>query len=248
MKTLVGVNTLENVSPFVYASHCKLWVEMVRKYPEDEFIFYTPYRMSIDNMRNDAARIAIEHECDYLMFIDDDVIVPPDTYKKFRDADKDIIAAMTYVRGYPFHPMFFKSQGIVVEQNGNRRKNLTFHDDYLDDVQKDGLVKTDAVGFSAVLIKVDLIKSMSSPWFVTGPGHTEDVYFCIKAALELEPEPTIYVDTTCETEHIMMPNAVGSKNVERLRELYKPELEEKDAIKYRLNDHIRLVMQEMANG
>jgi len=246
LKTIVGVNTLENVSPFVYASHCKLWVEMVRKFPNDEFIFYTPYRMSIDNMRNDVARIAIEHGCDYILFIDDDVIVMPDTYKMLREADKDIVAAMTYVRGYPFHPMFFKDLGTITETNGKRRKNIGFHDDYLETVQEDGLVKTAAVGFSCVLIKVDVLKAMSPPYFVTGPGHTEDVYFCLKASLELEPEPEIFVDTKCKTGHLMMPDAVSSENVEILRKYYKPELDEKDVVKFRMKDHIRNVIQEMA--
>jgi hypothetical protein len=248
MKTLVGVNTLENVSSFVYASHCKMWVDMKKQYPDDEFIFYTPYRMSIDNMRNDCARIAMQHGCDYLMFIDDDVLVKPTTYKSLREADKDIIMALTYVRGYPFHPMFFKDFGTDVYNpvNGKTRKNLTFHDDYQDTVDEDGLVKTGAVGFSCVLIKVDVMRSMTPPYFVTGPGHTEDVYFCLKARAELEPEPEIYVDTKVSTAHLMMPDAVCDENVKKLREFYKPETDENDAIKFRMKEHIELVMQEMA--
>lgn len=246
MKTLVGVNTLESVSSFVYSSHCKLWVEMKAKFPDDEFLFYTPYRMSIDNMRNDCARVALEQKCDYLMFIDDDVIVKPNVYESLRAADKDIVMALTYVRGYPFHPMFFKEFETLDLANGKIRKNLTFHDDYEDSVGEDGLVKTGAVGFSCVLIKVDMIRSMTPPYFVTGPGHTEDVYFCLKAAAELDPAPSIYVDTKVSTGHLLMPDAVSDENVKKLREFYKPELDEKDAVKFRMKEHIELVMQEMA--
>ena len=247
MKTIVGVNTLESVSSFVYSSHCAFWIQTKKDFPEDEFLFYTPYRMSIDNMRNDVARIALEHKCDYIMFIDDDVIIPPDTYKQLREARKDIVAAMVYVRGYPFHPMFFKDLGDITEPNGKRRKNIGFHTDYKDTVDETtGLVKTQAVGFSCVLINCDVLKAMSPPYFVTGPGHTEDVYFCLKAALELEPEPEIYVQTRCVTSHLMMPDGVNSNNVEILRKYYKPELDEKDAIKFRMKDHIRNVIQELA--
>jgi len=247
MKTIVGVNTLESVASFVYASHCKMWCEIKKDFPDDEFIFYTPYRMSIDNMRNDVARIALEHNCDYIMFIDDDVIVMPDCYKLLRQAGKDIVAAITFIRGYPFHPMFFKDLGTITEPNGKRRQNIGYHDDYLETVDKEtGLVKTAAVGFSCVLIKVDMLREMSPPYFVTGPGHTEDVYFCLKANNELEPAPEIYVHTRCKTGHLMMPDAVSTENVELLRKYYKPEITDEDAVKFRMKDHIRLVIQEMS--
>lgn len=247
MKTIVGVNTLENISPFVYSSHCKMWCEIMKAYPEDEFLFYTPYRMSIDNMRNDVARVALSHNCDYIMFIDDDVIVEPTVYKQLREADKPIVAAMAYVRGYPFHPMFFKDLGTVTEINGKRRKNVGFHDDYEKDVDPEtGLVQTGAVGFSCVLIKTEIVRAMSPPYFVTGPGHTEDVYFCLKATLELDPEPGIFVQTRCKTGHLMMPDAVSSENVEVLRKYYKPEHDEDGAIKFRMKDYIRNVIQELA--
>lgn len=221
MKTIVGVNTLESVSSFAYSSHCKLWIQMKKDFPDDEFILYTPYRMSIDNMRNDVARIAIEHDCDYILFLDDDVCVVPNTYKSLREADKDIVAAMTYVRGYPFHPMCFKDYD-TVDTEGKRRLNLTFHDDYETVLDKEtGLFRTGAVGFSCVLIKVDLLKCMNPPYFVTGPGHTEDVYFCLRARLELEPEPQIFVDTKVPTGHLLMPEMVSTDNVEALREHYK---------------------------
>lgn len=248
MKTLVGVNTLENVSSFVYSSHCKLWLEMKKQYPEDEFLFFTPYRMSIDNMRNQAAKIALEHNCDYLMFIDDDVVVRPDTYKSLRGADKDIIMALTYVRGEPFHPMFFRDLKTEIDPNGKKRLNLGFHDEEYWEINEDGLIKTGAVGFSCVLIKVDLLKALSPPWFVTGPGHTEDVYFCIKCRSELEPEPTIYVDTKVPTGHMLMPEMVSRDNVERLRKYYKPELGDGAGIEAREIEYLDKMKEELLSA
>lgn len=200
-------------------------------------------------MRNSTARMAIEHDCDYLMFIDDDVIVQPDVFSQLLNANKDIVAAMAYVRGYPFHPMFFRDQEMITQENGKKRLNLIFHDDYEETVDKEtGLVKTGAVGFSCVLIKVDLLRKISPPWFVTGPGHTEDVYFCLKARNEIDPEPEIFVQTNCHTGHIMMPDAVSTENVEILRKYYKPVISDDEAKQFRMKDHIRLVVQEMSGG
>lgn len=247
-KTLVGVNTLESVSSFVYSSHCKLWLEMRKQFPEDEFLFYTPYRMSIDNMRNGAARIALEHKCDYLMFIDDDVVVRPDTYKSLREANKDIVMALTYVRGYPFHPMFFRDFESREMHDGKIRLDLAFHDEDFWEVGDDGLIKTGAVGFSCVLINCDVLRAMTPPYFVTGPGHTEDVYFCLKARAELEPEPTIYVDTKVPTGHILMPDMVSKDNVEKLREYYKPDFGPGAGAEGREFKYLDSVKEELQNA
>jgi hypothetical protein len=246
MKVIIGVNTLESVNSFVYSSHCALFAEMRREFPDAEFLFYTPYRMSIDNMRNDVARVAMEHNCDYLMFIDDDVVVKKNTFKSLLAANKDVICALTYVRGYPFHPMFFKDIPADLQPNGKIRRNLTFHDDYEASVCEDGLVRTGAVGFSCVLIKVDVLRAMTPPYFVTGPGHTEDVYFCLKARAELDPEPEIWVDTKVAVGHMLMPDMVTDSNVKKLREFHKPEIDEAtEQLKNRMRPGLMSVIKEM---
>lgn len=244
MKTLVGVNVLNDVSSFVYASHCKLWKTIQKDYPDDEFMFYTPQRQSIDMMRNNAAKMAIENNCDYLMFIDDDVIVQPNTYKSLREADKDIIMALTYIRGYPFHPMCFREFDIVTLDDGKIRRNLTMHGEEFWEMEDNGLFKTGAVGFSCVLIKVDVLRALNPPYFVTGPGHTEDVYFCLRVASELEPCPSIYVDTKCPTGHILTPDVVSKDNVEILRIIHKPLDEPTDSARARKLEYLREVMAE----
>lgn len=250
MKTLIGVNTLEGVHSFVYSSHIQMHSQIRKKYPDEDFLLYTPYRMSIDSMRNDAARVALEQNCDYLMFIDDDVVVHPNVYQRLRERDKDIILAATFIRGYPFHPMWFKEFETLDQANGKRRVNLKFHDEWKDDLIVDGpdagLVETGAVGFSCVLIKVDVIRAMTPPYFVTGPGHTEDVYFCLRAKAELEPSPGIFVDTTISTGHMLMPDLVSMDTVEHLREMYKPTGDGEDIGQYRMKKHLKNIIQKLS--
>ena len=219
-KVLIGVNVLESVSSHVYANHIKFFTNLKLAHPEDTFVFFTPYRMAIDSMRNAAAKIAIQHNCDYLMFIDDDVLIKPETYSVLKAADKDCIMALTYIRGYPFAPMFFKAFNKLVDNTGATAEYLTTYDDYQEHIDENGLVSCAAVGFSCVLIKMDLIKAVAPPWFLTGPNHTEDVYFCNKARYTLDPEPTIYCHTKIPTSHLMMSDIVTDYNVEKLRESY----------------------------
>jgi hypothetical protein len=157
--------------------------------------------MSIDRMRNSLAKIAIEGDFDYIAFIDDDVIVPHDMFDKFFAADADIIAGWTLIRGYPFENMFFEF--------GTERALTTNKDQTRDNK----IVDVDAIGFSTALIKVDLLRKIPPPWFVTGPTNTEDIYFCLKAR-QYVPNCTIKVDKSIETGHILGPEIIGPWNVE----------------------------------
>ena len=222
-KVMIGINVLESVNSFVYQSHIRFFSNLKKDFPEDQFYLFTPYRMSIDSMRNISAKMAIDSQCDYLMFIDDDVIIQPETYKELKAADKDIIMALTYIRGYPFRPMMFKTIEVITDIEGKVRENLVPYEDFKKDVDPEtGLLKCQAVGFSCVLIKMDVVKAVAPPYFITSSTYTEDVYFCNKARYTLEPEPSIYVHTKVPTMHMMMADGVNDDNVEKLRELYAP--------------------------
>lgn len=213
MKIVVLVNTLQSVNSAVYANHCQMWAYVKKHYPDDIFIFLTPHRMAIDVSRNWAAQVALEQEADYLMFIDDDVLVEPNTFSVLKSREKDIIMALTYIRGYPFPPMLFKDHPTDV-------RALTLYEDFEEHIDEQGLVKCSAIGFSCALIKMDLIRKMVPPYFVTGLNSTEDVYFCVEATKQF-PETTIYCDTTIPTGHLLGQDAVMKNNVKQLREYYK---------------------------
>ena len=191
-----------------------------------EFYLYTPQRLSIDRMRNEAAKFALERDCDYLMFVDDDMLIKPETVEFLVDADKDIVMAETYIRGYPFDPMFFKERSKYINAKGQAIYDLEFFKDFKDHVNDKGIVDCAAIGFATALIKTKVIKELDPPYFVTGPNCTEDVYFCLKARQELSWEPTIAVDTRCPTSHRLQPEFVDADNVKDLREYFKPKYDE----------------------
>lgn len=200
-KTVVGINTLTAISQPVYSNHIQFFYRLGKNYPTHDFALLNPYRMSIDMMRNHAVRVALEGEFDYVMFIDDDVLIPFDAYGKLVAADKDIVAGNVVIRGYPYNNMCFK----LTED----RSRL----DYYNDLPKEQLVKVDAIGCSCVLIKVELLKKLSPPYFVTGTHNTEDIYLCMKAQREVGAENvSIFVDTTIECGHLLGPQVVTPGN------------------------------------
>lgn len=227
MKTLILVNTLTSINSAIYSNHIAFWGALKHDYPNDDFIFYTPERMTIDNARNQAAKMALNLECDYLMFIDDDVLLHTTAFSKLLEADMDIIAGLVIIRGYPFNIMAFKDIE-ETDDEGRITKGLTFYNDLpLDEEGKliSQVLKCGAVGFSCCLIKTKAFIQMNPPYFVTGTRNTEDVYFCEKYKVDCsneDKEPSIGLHTGVRCGHLMLPEAVEWATREKFQAFYKP--------------------------
>jgi hypothetical protein len=219
--------------------------------------------MSIDNARNTAADLAMKMECDYLMFIDDDVLIPKNTLDLLLKADKDIAAGLVIIRGVPFNVMAFRWLDLGQKQEErpkeDERRSLTFYNDlpfvegltcaaeekherfrldceHCHKAPLKEIVNVDAIGFSCALIKTDVLHQLTTPYFVTGRHHTEDVYFCMKVQTELKDEagnsPSIVMHTGVKCGHLLNPEPIEWSVRKRLTDFYAPEVEaEKEASK-----------------
>jgi hypothetical protein len=218
MKFMIGINTLTAVDQPIYSNHCQFWYHLGVNFPppEHRFAFHSPRRMSIDRMRNMTAKLALELEMDYVLFIDDDVVIPIHSLEKLVKSNKDVIAGWTIIRGHPFQNMFFKYEDV------EKRKLMHLQKFKADE---EGLVEVDAVGFSYALIKCDLLKRVPPPWFLTGPYNTEDIYFCIKAK-EFVSNVSIFVDTTIKTWHLLGPELIGPDNRDNYKEYFERQFPE----------------------
>lgn len=150
--------------------------------------------------REVLARQAVESGCDYLFMIDDDMLAPPDLFYKLAENDKDICAALAFTRNPDHKPVIYQ----VIEGRdpmGNDYYQNTFVVNY----PKDTLVQCDAVGFGAVLIKVDVLKKIPSPWFMGLVGTGEDITFCYKAK---KSGFEVWMDTRIKLGHLGDPTIV----------------------------------------
>jgi len=200
---------------------------MRKDYPDAEFFLYTPERMSIDRARNTAAKYAMNLGCDYLLFLDDDVLVHPSGFKKALEADMDIVAGLVIIRGYPFHVMAFKDTD-KKDDAGKITKGLDYFDDL--PLDEDGelisqVLPCGAVGFSFCLIKVSALLKLEPPYFVTGTFNTEDIYFCEKykvKQLQDGKEASIGLHTGIRCGHILSGEAVEWQTIQKFKDFYKP--------------------------
>lgn len=207
LKIVVGTNSLTSTRHQAYSNHCQFWYRLGRSTPHD-YIFVNPDRMSIDRMRNMAAEVALGQEADYLLFIDDDVLIPKDSLTRLLTADVDIIAGDVMIRGYPFPHMLFKQ-----DKKGGLKSMQAVP-------KKRGVIDVDAVGFSLCLIKTSLLSKLTKPYFVTGTHNTEDIYFCLKAKAEV-PKVTIKADTSVICSHILWDETISSYNRKYFKRYYE---------------------------
>jgi hypothetical protein len=209
LKIVVGTNSLTEIQYPAYTNHCQFWFRLGRSYPDIDFIISNPSRMSIDRMRNMSAKVAVDINADYVLFLDDDVIVNPNYgLKQLLECKADIAAGRVCIRGYPFNYMSFTY---------DNDKNLIVDSE----LPEHGIISKDAVGFSFALLKVKLLKKMEPPYFITGLQHTEDVYYCVKAR-QVDPKCTIKVNCDCFCGHILWPEIL----IEQNRDMYKSYIEE----------------------
>ena len=225
---VIAICNLTSIGNKPYATHLQFAYKLAKDNPEWKFLLFTPYRMAIADFRNHAVDAALDVGAEYVMFLDDDSILLnfAGAFKSLRttieESEKDIhiISPVYYVRGYPFHPMFFKeSNDPDLLKVG---KGLEFYDDFMepDNIDEDGLLEVAALGCHCTLISTEVFPALERPYFLTGMNNTEDVYFCMKCRDYIE-NIGIYIDTNQTVGHLLDPLWVDKGNVDLLRKFYK---------------------------
>jgi len=129
---------------------------------------------------------------DYILFIDDDVLLPTDALVKLISHNKDIICGLYYSRQEPFFPQIYY-------------KNKESKDRYDAVFEPEGLIEIDACGGGCLLIKKEVFDKLEKPYFHYIPRGEktlrkgEDLYFCEKAK---EAGFKIYCDTSVKCGHM----------------------------------------------
>jgi hypothetical protein len=107
--------------------------------------------MPFDHARNSVCQRAIAENYKWLMFIDDDVIMPPDTYARLSSHGYDIVTGLYYKRSAPIAPVLLR--------------DTKPSPSYVTDIVAPGVSEVDLCGAGCLLISVKALKTISYPWF-----------------------------------------------------------------------------------
>lgn len=207
IKVLLACNTLTSVHVGPYADHMAQVYRMARNHRNIDFHQCFARRLSIDRFRNFAATVALKTSMDYIFFIDDDMQFDKLIFDQLWEHRKKyhILAALNYVRSYPFDPMAYRFR---IREDGHPKHLTCLTDEEVDAAQMQP-IPVDAIGTAVCLIDVkNTIKKIAPPWFTTGPHNTEDIYFCVKAK-DGNRKVRIGVHTGAITGHLLDPEVIS---------------------------------------
>jgi glycosyltransferase involved in cell wall biosynthesis len=151
--------------------------------------------MPFDHARNHACLHALQLNYKWLLFIDDDVLIPKDTYRRLVAHNKPVISGIYYRRVPPLAPVMLTDSD--------------FGPRYIEKYPSNSLIKADLVGAGCLLISNEILRRLGKNWFEwrvdrddLGPNDrtSEDYSFCRRVRRELKTD--IYVDTSIICDHV----------------------------------------------
>lgn len=171
MKILIAVPTFETIEPEVFKA-----IYDLRK-PEGcelSFDFVKGYDCAV--ARNKIATLAIG-TYDYVLMVDSDTIIPPETLELMLDTPVDICLGVC-----PRKNTKDKLTAMI------KREDFTYHNSYAYPELPAEKTKIRGGGFACALISTKCLTALDYPYFqyvtnADGSTFSEDFYFCQQAGL-----------------------------------------------------------------
>ena len=170
MKILIAVPTFENIQPEVFKAIYELKSEH-----ELHFDFIRGYDCAV--ARNNICKIAIAYGYDYVLMVDSDTIIPPDTLDLMLDPPVDVCLGVCPRKNTK------EGKSAMVKLGSDNYSN-----NYLYSELPEERVRVKGGGFACALVKTSVLSQLDYPWFqyVTNEDYStlsEDFYFCQHANL-----------------------------------------------------------------
>lgn len=145
----------------------------------------------ISESRTQLANEALQANATHILWLDSDLHFPPNVVEIFLQHNKDIVAATYSTRYAPYKSVAF------VDPNNTDQRLESSH----------GLHKVWAVGMGCMMIKTDVLKNLSKPWFYhqynkeTDNFSGEDIWFC-NTATQSGYDVWVDADVSMKLAHI----------------------------------------------
>lgn len=224
LKVGIGVPNEGLTKPEAYDNHIKWAIHLgilqetskTDDFPyQIEIYWATVGRLLTAFAREKMAEWALSAELDYIVMLDDDMIIyDADILEKLILRDVDIVAPLAFMRSAPHYPVMFKAITGFDEVTRNE-----YHiNQVVKNYPKDTLVECDGVGFGMVAIKTSVLRWMAAPYFMSTVGTGEDILFCVKAK---KAGFKVFMDTSLKLGHLGNPKVITEETYESSEEATK---------------------------
>ena len=172
MKTMIAIPCMDTVQTEFAQS-------LVNMRPVGEIRHAFESCSLIYKSRTDLGLLAIKEGAEFVLWLDSDVIFPPDLMIDLMEDMKgrDIVTGVYHMRRAPFKPVIWKTlrQGLTPDENESVDYN---------DYPKDQIFEVDGCGFGAVMMRTNVLEAVRDKYhelFAPVPGYGEDLSFCVRA-------------------------------------------------------------------
>lgn len=190
MKILIAIPCMDQVAaPFAQS------LATLDKGNEQSFISMIIGSLIYDS-RNKFVQQAISLKADAVLWLDSDMIIPPDAFVRLAEhleSGKDFVTGLYFRRRTPFTPVLFKRLTI----DGETGKHEEFND-----YPKDSVFEVEGCGFGCVMTRTSMLEDVLLNYGTCFEPHYklgEDLAFCARAR---ELGYRIYCDSTIKCGHI----------------------------------------------
>lgn len=207
MRILIAVPTFESIYPDTFKAIYGL------DSGGHELLFDFVRGYDCATARNNIAQRAIDEEADYVLMVDNDVVLPEDALINLLDDPKDVCL------GYYAHrdnDNIYRGKTCVcklTDPYGNKYINYPLESEYTSEelkiLREQGITKMQihGGGMGCALIKVDVFRKLRYPWYnwVNYAGDqrgmlSEDLYFCEQLRSHRIP---VYTDARVACGHML---------------------------------------------
>lgn len=204
MKILIAVPTFESIFPDTYKSI----YDLDTTGHDVEFEYVRGYDCA--KARNEIAGMAIDKEFDYVLMVDNDVVLPKDTLQNLVEGHDSVIMGYCPRRNKNGVPSDSTTIYKMYDENGKEHYHYKPEAVYsIADMKQicdsgQNRIRIHGGGTACVLIKTAVFKKLKYPWFKwteysRDQQLSEDLYFCDQCKKARIP---IYVDTRVSCGHI----------------------------------------------
>jgi 2-polyprenyl-3-methyl-5-hydroxy-6-metoxy-1,4-benzoquinol methylase len=205
-RVLIGVAGFHGVIPECQENFFQFAYRCGRDNPEFDFLLKILIKREQFRARNNLVDLAMFNDCEYLLMLDDDMIVPPDLFKRLHSHHKDVVGCLYYQRGGAYHPVIMRQTNMK-----DGLKGIQFINHFDPIIKNPGLHKIDGViGGGCMLFNTDVFRKLEQPYFWIDGIVGTDVYVCDRlqrAGIE------IWADTSIELGHVGEAQIVTSRNI-----------------------------------
>lgn len=148
LKIGIGLSVGSNISPEFLKMLFARFAEWTRIYAVAMIIDAT---VPLDLSRNKVIEVSQRENCDYIFFIDSDVLIEQGQLETLLSHQKDAISGVYYQKRSPCSPL--------------PRKRVSKNLYIAAEIQGNNIVEIDATGMGCFLLKMDIFRKIPYPWF-----------------------------------------------------------------------------------